>query len=150
MKNILNTAVVLVIVFLIASNAVFAHSGTDDGTGFGMMRSLEDQALGGELHEEMEGLMVKMMSGALSVAEANRMVELMDEYPGPQAMMMGRMMGMQYENNQIEQSRGATMMPGYGAGLSELWLWLFALVYAVWLVVGVLAAVWLWQRIIKK
>lgn len=111
------------------------HGGTE------MMQYVEGQALGPELHDEMEGLMVKMMAGKLSEAEAGRMAELMNQYPGPQAMMMSRMMG-----------AGSVwgMMPWtWGSGTSG-WSWVLILLYLVWLVVGALAVVWLWQNISKK
>lgn len=57
----------------------------------GTMQYLEDRALGNELHEEMEGLMAKMMSGDLSEAEADRLLSFMNKYPGPMSMMMNRM-----------------------------------------------------------
>ena len=38
-------------------------------------------------------------------------------------------------------------MTGFGGGL---WSWVVSLASLVWLVVGVLAAVWLWKQIAKK
>ena len=63
MKNII---IALTLMLFVAPIAVSAHSGDaiDTDTGFGMMRMIEDQALGDDLHEEMEDLMVKMMSGS--------------------------------------------------------------------------------------
>src|SRR3989344_5898029 len=65
-------------------------------TPYQMMEFVEDEALGNdEIHEEMEELMVKMMTGAMSEEEANRMIALMDEYPAVSGMMMNRMLAFQ-------------------------------------------------------
>jgi hypothetical protein len=103
-----------------------------------IMRYIEDQALGSELHEEMEGLMTKMMAGAMSEQEASRFLVLMNEYPGAHATMMNRLAGF--------SSRQA-MVPFGMAGTYAGILWLL---FVVWLAVGILAAVWLWNSITKK
>jgi hypothetical protein len=111
----------------------------DIQTGAGMMQYIEDKALGEELHEEMEELMVKVMAGTLTEEESGRLAELMDQYPGPMGMMMDRMMGM-----------GTT---GFGTGMvgvGSFWVWIVGLTTAVWLVVGVLAVMWLWKQIRKQ
>ena len=114
-----------------------------------MMQYVEDQALqNDELHEEMEELMVKMLAGDLTEAEANRMVELMDEYSGPMGMMM----------NRISMMSGSTFGDGYsamhwgydGRGWVNAWTWFMFLVAAVWFAVGTLVIVWLWKQIQKK
>jgi hypothetical protein len=110
-----------------------------------MMRTIENRALGDDLHEEMEDLMVKMMAGTMTEAEAQRMVELMDQYPGAQSMMMGRMMGMNGVGD-------FDMMPfGTGGGFdTSVWAWVAGLTSLVWLAAGVLAVIWLGKQIIKK
>ena len=114
-------------------------------TGPAMMEYVEDQALqNDELHEEMEDLMVKMMTGELSEQEANRMVALMDEYPGPMNMMMNRM---------NITGGNWSMMQRFHSGVSgggAFFLWFIPLLWIVWLVVGILAIVWLWKQIQKK
>ncbi|PJE50729.1 MAG: hypothetical protein COV29_03270 [Candidatus Yanofskybacteria bacterium CG10_big_fil_rev_8_21_14_0_10_36_16] len=129
---------------------VFAHGGMmldfdEVGDGYNMMRYVEDQAVGDEIHEEMEDLMTKMMSGTMTEEEADRMVELMDEYPGPHGMMMGRFM------NSDDYGDGWNMMSrGHHWGLGGFWFSLMCVIHLVWLVVGVLAIVWLWKNINKK
>ena len=119
--------------------------------GFQMMESIEDQALGSELHEEMENLMEKMMLGSLTNEEVNRMIELMQQYPMPANMMMNRMMG----TNMMAAMANGNLMDGWGmmSGFNMMgngWFWLAALSFLVWLAVGVLAIIWLIQRIGKK
>lgn len=133
---------VLAVVVLLYPLSLLAHGmeTQDTGTGFGMMRYIEDQALGDETHEEMEELMEKMMEGELSQTEASRLVTLMGEYPGPYSTMMGRMMGMR-----IGASPWGMMTTG-----GSFLVWIVMLLYLVWLLVGILAIVWLWQNITKK
>ena len=153
MKNLI--IVTIVSLFMIPAMGL-AHGTADANTSFGMMRSLEDRILGEELHEEMENLMVKMMSGQMSEEEAARMVELMEQYPGPQAMMMGRMLALQGPGGETGmQSFG--MMDNYNnmmawgrVGTFGFWLWLVALLSLAWLIVGILAIAWLWQQINRK
>ena len=112
-------------------------------SGNGMMQYVEEQAVGSELHEEMESLMIKTLSGSLSEEEAGRMVELMNQYPGAGSMMMNRMVG-------TSSGLGWGMM---GWGVNAFWnFWsvLTVLMYTVWLTVGILAVVWLWRNIAKK
>lgn len=129
--------------------AAGAHSSAPDSysdvrTSPMMMHYIEDQALGDELHEEMEDLMVKMMSGTLTEEEAERLTELMQEYPAPHAMMMNRF-GM------MDDAYGASGWMGhhgsFGHAGSSAWAVLVLLPWLVWVIVGVLAAVWLWKQI---
>jgi len=127
---------------------VGAHSGfgmnfSDIQDGVGMMRYLEDRSLGGELHEQMEGLMNKMIAGTLTEAEADQLVGLMNQYPGPSGIMMNRLGGF----------GGWGMMSwggSYRAGWSGFWFWLMALGGLIWLGAGALLLVWLWKQINKK
>lgn len=112
-----------------------AHSGNSTASqepGFMMMQQIEDQALGDELHEEMEDLMIKMMAGDLSEEETDRMVEFMDQYPGPGSMMMGRMMGMgAFEsgfNNFNKNSLMGYGFGGFGGGLFMILFWVIVIV----------------------
>lgn len=139
---------IFLIVFAVSMPAwVGAHGEViefnENQTSQNMMRHIEDQTLGGELHEEMEALMEKLMTGELTKQEAGRVAELMIQYPGPQSMMMNRMMS----GNGLMGGFGFGMMPfGWGgAWIGALWL-----LYLVWLVVGLLAAAWLYKSILKK
>ena len=94
MKNILFTLLLALVMLPVVSSAHTGETTTSQEPGFMMMQQVEDHALGDELHEEMEDLMMKMMSGELSQGETERMVELMSQHPGPGSMMINRMMGM--------------------------------------------------------
>lgn len=140
MKNlfivILLTALALPIVSL-------AHGGDMMEAGdirFDMMRTIEDRAVGDELHEEMENLMMKMVSGDMTETEIERMVILMERYPGVHSMMMGRVVGGNF-----------TGMPFGGVmGFSgSLWAWIMILGMMVWLVVGILVVVWLLRKLTR-
>ncbi len=104
-----------------------------------MMQQIEDQALGDELHEEMEDLMTKMMMGDLSQTEVDRLVELMDQYPGPGSMMMGRLAGMgtfgsgfsSFNKNSMMRLNGVV---GFGEGLLMILFWILVVVGIVALV----------------
>lgn len=113
----------------------------NDYTAPEMMSYIEDRALGDEVHEEMEGLMSKMMSGELTESEAERMVALMETYPGPYGMMMGRV-GMMQGYGSYGDGWGSGMP--YGGHMFGSWGytgWLGMLVMIVWLAVGVLLLV---------
>ncbi|PIR97476.1 MAG: hypothetical protein COT91_01135 [Candidatus Doudnabacteria bacterium CG10_big_fil_rev_8_21_14_0_10_41_10] len=151
---------------LIIPGVALAHGGTmmdfesaDDN--FDMMRYVEDQVVGDEVHEEMEDLMIKMMSGEMTQDETQRMVELMDEYPGAGGMMSARMMGsgMLARHSQLWTDGGGMgggngfgmmggfgMMPGFGFAGANIFSWLISL---VWLAVGALLVVFLAKKIWK-
>ena len=119
-------------------------------TGPAMMEYVEDQALqNDELHEEMEELMGKMMAGDLAEAEATRLAQLMDEYPGVGGMMMNRM-GMLAPYGTEGSRSGIQGFHNGVSGVGLLFLWFIPLLCIVWLVVGILAIVWLWKQIQKK
>lgn len=109
-------------------------------TRFDMMRTIEDRAVGDELHEEMENLMVKMMSGNMTETEMGRMVTLMETYPGVHGMMMGRFTG----SNLTGIPFGGMM--GFSG---SFWAWTMMLGAVVWLIVGILAVVWLLRKLMK-
>lgn len=144
MKQILFALIVL---GFLAPSVAFAHGGMmgvgsiDDG--FEMMRYVEDQALGDELHEEMESLMAKMMSGSLTQEEQQRMVELMDENPGIGGMMSARMMGMVAAS----PAAGYGYMHGNGDFFGAVFYWFLM---SIWFLVGVLLVVWLIKNITGK
>lgn len=138
----------------------FAHGMagfSDVKSGVDMMRYVEDMGMGGGLHEEMETLMMKMMTGSLTEQEANRISEITKQYPGPSGMMTGRMMrsfGDDSSKSLNEKGRDYNMMrwSNWDMGWGWFGFWAFAgmLGILVWLIVGVLAAVWLWRQISKK
>ena len=125
---------------------VFAHGGSmmDFGelqTGPEMMKYVEEGVLGDELHEEMEQLMVRMMSGEMTQDEAERMTTLMGQYPGPYGMMMNRLgWGTRSGWNMMSGWNG---MMGWGFGF---WSWVFVLSWFVWTAAGVLLVVWLFKK----
>lgn len=117
-----------------------------------IMESIEDKALNSaELHEEMENLMAKMMQGNLTDDEANRMVELMNKYPGVHNMMMNRMMIAMM--NGPRGSGGFTntdtmpYRPGALPGFMYFWSSIVMTFFLVWLVVGFLAIIFLYRKI---
>ncbi|OGY64590.1 MAG: hypothetical protein A3I89_02735 [Candidatus Harrisonbacteria bacterium RIFCSPLOWO2_02_FULL_41_11] len=132
------------IIFLISLIPILAaaHSGALDFNSVqgsqGMMRYMEDLSLGDSLHEEMEGLMVKMMNGRMTEFEANRLNDLMIQYPGPNSMMMNRLGG------GMGRWNGAAMTSWMG--FATFWSWLAFLGLAAWSFTGALAALWLWRK----
>ena len=154
--------VLLVLGFMFGAPSMsFAHGTMMDfnslQTGPEMMRYVEDQALqNDELHEEMEDLMVKMMTGELSEQEANRIIEFMDEYPGPMGMMMNRygIMDGNWQSGYGNMINGSDWgMMDWGSGWNAwagAWVWFVFLSFTVWFIVGVLASIWLWKQIQKK
>ncbi len=153
MKKILLIISLLSTSFLALPVAALAHGEASGDADFGMMRFIEDQALGDELHEEMESLMVNMMAGTLTDAESERLVELMRQYPGPQAMMASRLVGMRYGGDQASRwpqgMMGGYNMMSWGGGFGGFWMLFAWLGSLIWLTVGVLAVVWLWKQITK-
>jgi hypothetical protein len=133
-----------------------------------MMESVEVNAMGGPMHDEMQGLVTKMMAGSLSSTDQARMVEIMNKYPGASNMMMTRMMGgngqgwsgypgMMGTNGQYYGMMGtngvyscASMMGGAGmmdAGLMTGGSILIVLFFVVWLIVGILLIIWLIKQL---
>lgn len=110
-----------------------------------MMRYVEDRVMGEELHEEMESLMLKMMSGQLTQAEADELADLMRQYPGPQGMMMYRLGAGSWQ--QSGWGMPWTMMGGFG--LWNSWGWVAGLGMVLWLAVGALLVALLWKQINK-
>jgi len=150
------------------------------GAGNGpMMESVEISAMGGPLHDEMQGLVTKMMAGSLSAPDQARIIEIMNRYPGASNMMVTRMAGgygqggngypgmMGGTGREWRGSpgmmgpggvySGAGMMGGYGAGGEGLmhpgFVWLCfilgGLFFVVWLAVGILAIIWLSKQLQK-
>src|SRR3989344_518583 len=137
MKKIFTLFLIVFPALFLTPAAAFAH--TDNGVLSGpvMMRAIEDRALGEPLHEEMENLMEKMLSGeVLSDAEADQIITFMNDYPGPYGMMMNRMMGGD-EGTSFSRTGGMMGMmggAGWGNGLPFVMWFMWALAI-VWLIV---------------
>jgi hypothetical protein len=142
---------IIIFLFLAAPLFVGAHSDSADGAtgmGFMMMRSIEDRALGDELHEEMEDLMIKMMSGKMSDTETERMIELMEMYPGPHGMMMNRL---EVPNSNSGQAFGFSGMMGpsimgFFGGAAVFWWITQLLVWAVLILVIISLVKWVSKK----
>jgi hypothetical protein len=52
-----------------------------------------------------------------------------------------------HEEQQMMGWEGSSMM---GMGMGGVWSWLAAIFYIVWLIAGILLAVWLWKQIENK
>lgn len=156
MKKLLSISVFVVLLPVF----VFAHGGPmmDFGelqTGSEMMEYVEDSALGEELHEEMEELMLKMMSGALTQAEADRVSQLMEQYPGPYGMMMVRLSRADSGWNMLAPygTEGSySGMSGWNSaiGWGIVWLWVLVLSGFVWLGVGITLLIWLLKKLLNS
>ncbi|MEK7138952.1 MAG: hypothetical protein AAB799_02110 [Patescibacteria group bacterium] len=128
----------------------FAHMGTmmnlgDIKTGPQMMQYVEESVLGSNAHEEMEQLMTKMISGEMTQEEASKMIELMNQYPGPYGMMMVRLGSPQVSGSGWNMMSGWNSMMGWGI----VWLWVLVLSGFVWLAVGILLVVWLIKKLLN-
>lgn len=161
MKKILLVAVVFAFLPVFS----FAHGGLTINfgelqTGPEMMKYVEDSILGEEIHEEMERLMVRMMSGKMTQEEARKMTELMGQYPGPYGMMMVRLGSPQVDRFSFSPAGGndlgwnmMNMMSGWSGMMGWGWLWLviftlgWLVSWLVWITAGVLLVVWLFKKL---
>lgn len=119
-------------------------------TGVQMMESVEVSAMGNEMHDEMQGLVTKMIAGNLSSSDQARMVEIMNRYPGASNMMVTRMTGGTVQggwSGYQGMMGGAGMM---GSGFMVLGVSLAVLFYVVWLAVGILLIIWLVTQLQKE
>ncbi len=144
----------IILLFMLVPPLVLAHGGNATGSTdspAGMMRMMEDRAVDGETYREMEQLMRNMMAGELTKEESTRLTELMQEHPGVHATMMNRMTGgsaggmMSGAAMPMMETGSVQQMPSALMGL----LWMSGLLYLVWLIVGVLAIIWLWRQITR-
>jgi hypothetical protein len=147
----------VLVVFALLPVFSLAHGGTmmnfgELQTGPEMMEYVEDSVMGEELHEEMEQLMVRMMSGKMTQNEAGRITELMGQYPGPYGMMMNRLGGPSSGEGGSSSWNMMNMMSGWNGmmGWGGLWLLIFTLgwlvSWLVWIAAGVLLVVWLAKK----
>jgi len=148
-----------IILFIVASAlpvAGGAHMAPayDNQTRYGMMQDIEERSMNATVHEEMEGLMEKMMEGNMTAAEQDRLVQLMNQYPAGYSTMLDRMTGSGYAGGYCEMMGGGFWqgMPYYGmmGGIMLLAMAIGGLFLLVWLIVGILAIVWLFTMISKR
>jgi len=146
MKNIYKFALILSLTIVFVPSVVFAHTSDSDSLEVGgtMMNYVETTSVGDDIHEEMELLMDKMIDGTLDEPGANRMVELMEEYPGPYNMMMSRVSGQNNDSYGANNGMWGGHMFGGGS-----WSWLMGVWSIIWLLLGVLGVVWLWKQVTK-
>ncbi|MEN6342959.1 MAG: hypothetical protein ABFC89_10425 [Methanospirillum sp.] len=119
-------------------------NGTGDGAGYGMMQTVEERSMNASDHAEMQGLMEKMIAGTMTPAEQDRLVQLMNQYPAGYSTMLDRMMG--YGTGTCGTAGGFWQgMPYYGTMLifMPVAMVLGGLFLLVWLIVGLLAILWL-------
>ncbi len=96
------------------------------------------------VHAEMQGLMEKMIAGDMTPAEQDRLVQLMNQYPAGYSTMLDRMTGS--GTGIISTDSGFWQgMPYYGMMLvfMPIAMVLGGLFFLVWLIVGLLAILWL-------
>ncbi len=127
-----------------------AHGGgmmdlQDLQTGPEMMEYVEEGVLGDELHEEMEQLMVRMMSGKMTEDDGVRISEMMNKYPGPYGMMMNRLGWA----SSAGWGGGWNMMGSWNGmmGRGGLWFWILTLPWFIWTAAGILLVVWLFRKL---
>ncbi len=152
---------------LAAGNGTTGYGTGMMGTaGAQMMESVEVNAMGQPMHDEMQGLVTKMMAGNIDSSDQARMIEIMNKYPGASNMMMTRMMGgtgQGWSGYPGMMAAGgaysrAGMMGDYGTGgagmmntgFMSLGVILVVLFFVVWLVVGILAIIWLIKQLQKE
>lgn len=106
------------------------------GTSHEAMNNMMIQMMGEKGEEQMHVVMGKRLSGCdISAAFPSQGIGFM---PMMQMMMGGG-------NNSMMGNWGQNPMWWGGVGS-----WLISLLWLVWLIVGILAAIWLWKQIIKK
>lgn len=113
----------------------------------------------GVSHEAMNTMMIQMIGEdgekQTHIVIGKRMSNCEPDAPMPQSMMNSGMMSM------MNMMTGGGMMGGSGNSMMGNWgqnpmwwggvgSWLISLLWLVWLIVGILAAIWLWKQIIKK
>lgn len=154
MKKLFLTFIALLFIFPIAVGAHTNSTENTFGPGYMMMQNIEDEVLGDELHEEMESLMIKMMQGTLTDTEEGRLIELMQEYPGPHGMMMGRLAysdccdgdGWFSQNRFGGMMMGPGMMDAFGGGLVIFWWITSILIWAILILVIIALVKWVRKK----
>ena len=111
------------------------------GTSHEAMNAMMIQMMGEEGEEQVHVAMGKRLSGCdTSATFSSQGMSFM-----PMMQMMGGGWSSPSNTNQLFNS-----MMGFGFTPLGAFGWLFSLIWIVWLVVGVLAAVWLFKQIQKK
>lgn len=117
---------------------------TGNGSGYHMMQAVEERSMNATVHAEMQGLMEKMIAGDMTPAEQDRLVQLMTEYPAGYSTMLDRMTG---SGTGTPGTDGGFWqgMPYYGMMLvfMPIAMVLGGLFFLIWLIVGLLAILWL-------
>jgi len=136
MKKMLVVACLVFVLPLLGN----AHTDESNGNeGFMMMRGIEDSIVGDDLHQEMEGLMEKMIKGSLDEKEIERMSEIMKEYPAVNGMMMNRMM---YSGNTYGYQNH--MLQNWTNNFSGL-MWFTHILFWIFLLMAI-ASFWKWLQ----
>ena len=136
---------------------IYGQQFSDSSWEPGMMGYIERQALGNATYEEMESLMEKMMAGTLNETESSRLVQLMNDHPGPYGMMTSRFIAGQ------GYTCGASPCPMTGGGgcggTGSSWgipgwmvggMALIGILAIVWILVGMFLIVYLARALSKK
>ena len=152
MKKLLFVGTVIaVIVLAIGASAHGPASWGDVKVGEGMMRYIEDKAIGSaDTHEEMEELMEKMIGGTLTEEEAGKMVEFMRGNAGSFGMMLARQNSNEGKIGKNKNTGDWGMMGSWGGGNSWWnfsWFFLIHIVsfILVWTFLGMgTLAFWKW------
>ncbi|MEN6517935.1 MAG: hypothetical protein ABFC38_07045 [Methanospirillum sp.] len=125
--------------------------GMMNGTGYGMMQTVEERSMNASDHAEMQGLMEKMIAGTMTPTEQDRLVQLMNQYPAGYSTMLSRMTGYGTGTCGMDGTFWQSM-PYYGWMLIMMPLAMIfgGLFLLVWLIVGILAILWLLGLIRKR
>lgn len=117
-------------------------------SGHGMMWSVEERVIGNATHSEMEELMERMMEGTLTPAEEDRLVDLMNRNPAGYSTMMGRMLQDRYgiKGTSCGSWQGMPFIGMTGILMTGAMV-LGLLLATVWLIVGLLAIIWLLRQV---
>ncbi|MDP2685420.1 MAG: hypothetical protein Q8P20_10420 [bacterium] len=103
----------------------------------GEAHEMMDQMMGGEGSNSLKQMHITMAKRLYCNEDVGGMMG-----GGMMNMMVGGMMG---GSNSMMEGWGQNPMSWYGVGS-----WLISLLWLVWLIVGILATIWLWKQIIKK
>lgn len=150
MKNTKQIFFALSAVIFVLPLFLGAHIGDSDGE-YGspnsMMMYVEEGSIDTETYARMEALMEKMLDGTMNEEEADQMVLLMRENPGPYNMMMGRMRAQDYIMDGSNTGMWDSHMFGGSPGWSG-WFWQAGML--IWFTLGALLLVMLVKKLINS